>query len=331
MHRSVPALFCQCTYRPSEAELLGISHLDPETEKALFPHLHHKSAASKRSTWKWSDIGSAPVLHALAKQAHAKPLTASATAAGGEAGAAADIHHEAAAAAEDAPAALQQIPKACTGSRNRHHRTAIQCSSHDTSPSRCPEPENYLVALRWGTHSSSSSPEPQPPPQQRPLDHPGSSRIVSPLPFSSSSSHQASALLTGPGRAPFPDPGATAWPLQSSASSHQADGSGPGASHTRLRTVSPSVARACVTLPGFSSPPRALPPRENPAQDGQSPVVIHSSGTFCCYHCFCFCCHNCSDSQHIAMHAAMQVSLAYECIYSAETDTMRKTHPLNDP
>ena len=315
MYRSVPALFCQCTCRPSEAELLGLSHLDPETQKALFPDLPHTSAASKHSTWKWSDIGSAPVLHAFAKQAHAKPLTASATAAGGEAGAAADIHHEAAAAAEDAPAALQQIPKACTGSRNRHHRTAIQCSSHDTSPSRCPEPENYLVALRWGTHSSSSSPEPQPPPQQRPLDHPGSSRIVSPSPFSSSSSHQASALCTGPSRAPSPDPGATAWPLQSSSSSHQADGCGPGTSHTRLSTVSPSVARACVTLPGFSSPPRAQPPSEHPAQDGQSPVVIHSSGTFCCYHCFCFCCYDCFCSLSTHCHACCHASRSCLCVH----------------
>lgn len=293
MYRSVSALFCQCTCRPSEAELLGVSHLDPETQQALFPHLPHQFAASKHSTWRWSDIGSAPVLHSFAKQAHAKHLTASATAAGGEAGAAADIHQEAAAAAEDAPAALQQVPKAGTGSKNRHHRTATRCSSHDTSPSRGPEPENYLVALRWGTRSSSSLPQPQPSPQQRPLDHLGSSRIVSPSPLSSSSLHQASALHTGASRAPSPDPGATAWPLQSSPSSHQADGSGPGTSHTRLRTVSPSVARACVTLPGFCSPPGGQPPSSNLAQDGQSPVVKHSSGMFCCHKCFCFCCYDC--------------------------------------
>lgn len=146
MYRSVPALFCQCKCRPSEAELLGLSHLDPETQQALFPHLPHTSAASKHSTWKWSDIGSAPVLHAFAKEAHAKPLTALATAAEAAAGTAAHAQG-ASAAAEDAAAALGQIPKAGTGSRNRHHRTATQYSSHDTSPSPGPEPENYLVAL----------------------------------------------------------------------------------------------------------------------------------------------------------------------------------------
>ncbi|KAL0022336.1 hypothetical protein WJX77_001433 [Trebouxia sp. C0004] len=109
-----------------------------------------------------------------------------------------------------------------------------------------PGPENYLVALRWGTRASSPSP------QQKLSGSPGSSRAASPHPFPSSS--------PCPGRKSMTNPGTAVSALDSSSSKLQADGSSHTELRSNFRTVSPSVARACVTLPGFCSPPRAQAP-----------------------------------------------------------------------
>ena len=236
------ALLC----RLSEADLLGVSGLDSETQHALFPNLPSTAAASHAHRWKWSDIGSAPVLHDVVKHAHAKPF-AGTTASAQEAEAAAITAAAAAAAApEHSAAALQHATVTHTGSNSRVQRTGIQIGNCNIRHSQSPDPENYLVALRWGTPASS------PLPQQKINGNPSSSRAASPHPLPSCSPH--------PGRKPLPNPGTAASALDSSSLQLQADGSSSSALKSNFRTVSPSVARACVTLPGFSSPPRAQAP-----------------------------------------------------------------------
>ncbi|KAL0046820.1 hypothetical protein WJX82_010732 [Trebouxia sp. C0006] len=131
-------------------------------------------------------------------------------------------------------------------SNSRVQRTGIQTGNCNIRHSQSPDPENYLVALRWGTPASS------PLPQQKINGNPSSSRAASPHPLPSCSPH--------PGRKPLPNPGTAASALDSSSLQLQADGSSSSALKSNFRTVSPSVARACVTLPGFSSPPRAQAP-----------------------------------------------------------------------
>jgi len=243
--------------------LLGVSGLDSETQHALFPHLPSTAAASNANTWKWSDIGSAPVLHDFAKHAHAKPFAGIAASAQ-EAEAAAT----AAAAAEHSAATLQQATIAHTGNISRVQRTATHTGNCDVRHSQGPDPENYLVALRWGTPASSLSP------QQKLNGSPSSSRAASPHLFPSSSPH--------PGRKSLPNPGTAVSASDSSSLQQQADGSSFSALRSNFRTVSPSVARTCVTLPGFCSPPRAQAPgdRGPPVEQGgtHQGQLQHDSG-----------------------------------------------------
>ncbi|DBA90713.1 TPA: hypothetical protein ACH3X1_003927 [Trebouxia sp. C0004] len=224
--------------RLSEAELLGVPGLDSETQHALFPHLPRTAAASNANKWKWSDIGSAPVLHDFVKHACAKPFIGIA--------ASAQEAEAAAAAVEHSAADLQQATVAHTGSNSRRQGTGSHTGSCDFRHGQSPGPENYLVALRWGTRASSPSP------QQKLSGSPGSSRAASPHPFPSSS--------PCPGRKSMTNPGTAVSALDSSSSKLQADGSSHTELRSNFRTVSPSVARACVTLPGFCSPPRAQAP-----------------------------------------------------------------------
>ena len=223
----------------SEADLLGVSGLDSETQHALFPNLPSTAAASNANKWKWSDIGSAPVLHDFVKHTHAKPFT-------GRAASAQEAEAAESTAAQNTAATLQQATVIHTGSNSRVQRTGIYTGNCTVRHSQSPDPENYLVVLRWGTPASSPSPH------QKLNSSLSSSRAASPHPFPSSSPH--------PGRKPLPNPGTAASALDSSSSQLQADGSSSSALKSNFRTVSPSVARACVTLPGFSSPPRAQAP-----------------------------------------------------------------------
>ncbi len=137
-------------------------------------------------------------------------------------------------------ATLQQATVAHTGSNSRRQRQGTHTGNRH---SQSPDPENYLVALRWGTPASSLSP------QQKLNGSPSSSRAASP--------HLLPSSSPPPGRKPLPNPGTAVLALDSSSLQFQADGSSLSALRSNFRTVSPSVARACVTLPGFCSPPRA--------------------------------------------------------------------------
>jgi len=244
--------------------LLGVAGLDSETQHALFPNLPSTAAASNANKWKWSDIGSVPVLHDFVKHAHAKPFAGTAASAQ-EAEAAGTT---AAAAAEHSAATLQQATIAHTGNTSRVQRTGILTGNCNVRHSQSPEPENYLVALRWGAPASSLSP------QQKLKGSPSSSRAASPHSSPSSSFHA--------GRKPLPNSGIAVSALESSASQLQADGSSFSALRSNFRTVSPSVARACVTLPGFCSPPRAQAPGDRGASIEQGGThqgqLQHDSG-----------------------------------------------------
>ncbi len=224
--------------RLSEADLQGVSGLDSETQHALFPNLPSTAAASNANKWKWSDIGSAPVLHDFVKHAHAKPFAGIAASAQQ-----AEAAGTTSAAAKYSAATLQHATVTHTGSNSRRQISGTHTGSCNVRHSQSPDPENYLVALRWGTPASSPSP------QQKINGTPSSSRAASPHSFPSSSPY--------PGRKPLPNPGTAVSALDSASSQLQPDGSSLSALRSSFRTVSPSVARACVTLPGFGSPPRA--------------------------------------------------------------------------
>ncbi|DBA68778.1 TPA: hypothetical protein ACH3X2_013393 [Trebouxia sp. C0005] len=249
-------------FRLSKSDLLGVPGLDSETQHALFPNLPSTAAASNANKWKWSDIGSAPVLHESARHAHAKPFAGTVASAQG-AEAATITAAAAAAAAEHSAAALQQATVAHSGSNSRVQRTGNHTGNCNVRHSQSADPDNYLVALRWGTRPSSPSP------QQKLSGSPSSSRAAPTHPFPSSSPH--------PDRKPLPNPATAASALDSSSSQLQADGSSFSALRSNFRTASPSVARACVTLPGFWSSPTAEAPRDSPSpvelgytQQGQS-------------------------------------------------------------
>jgi len=205
-------------------------------------------------------------LHDFVRHAHAKPFTG--RSASPREAEAAGITAAAAAAAEHSAATLQHATVTHTGSNSRVQRTGIQTGNCNVRHSQSPDPENYLVALRWGTPASSPSP------QQKTNGTPSSSRAASPYSFPSSSPH--------PGRKSLPNPGTAVSALDSSSSQLQADGASSSALRSNCRTVSPSVARACVTLPGFCSPPRAQAPgdRAPPVEQGytQQGQSQHDSG-----------------------------------------------------
>lgn len=149
-------------------------------------------------------------------------------------------------------------------------------SSHTRTPSCSPDPENYLVSLRWGAFS--------PPPLHShtptPLQSTGSvsgSRGPSPPRFSTSSSHHnvnthvAQGTLPSSRGAPLEPPGAN-MPYVVSIT-HQNEGLvGEG----RFRSASPTIARSCVTLPGFFPPARGLHSAESPPLQEQQNAAAES-------------------------------------------------------
>lgn len=188
------------------------------------------------------------MLHDFVKHAHAKPFTGR-SASAQEAEAAGATAAAVAAAAEPSAATLQQAPVPLPGSNRRVQRTGFHTGSCNVRHSQSPDPEKYLVALRWGTPACSPSP------QHKINGSPSSSsRAASPQSFPSSSPH--------PGGKPLPNPGTAVPALDSASSQLQADGTSVNALRSNFRTVSPSVARACVTLPGFCPPPRGQASRD---------------------------------------------------------------------
>lgn len=266
-----------CLSRPFEAEMLELPELDAETQRALFPNLPTADAASRSSRWKWSDIGAAPALHRFVQ--HAQHPTAAAagtspdqegceTAPGVAANTAkqqADSEHHKSVERK----ALTQIRSAPTS------RRASPTGLHSRSPSCSPHPEHYLVSLRWGAPGSPPL-HPQAPTRPACLS---SGRSQSPPGFSTSH-HHARANLN------FEDPTAKKGLSQEPQRSHLPHSSSPteglladALMEAWFRSASPSVARACVTLPGFCPPAKAQHlPQGAATEEEHKPAANVSAG-----------------------------------------------------
>lgn len=235
-----------CPFRPSEANILGVLGLDAQTQHALFPSL--PTADSSRSgRWKWSDIGTAPALDHFAQHAHsnAKAATCSAVAVGPK--------------TEKQQAVVETQRTGGRDALNQERSLAAKQTSrsdgiHTRGRSCSPDPEHYLVALRWGAVSATPLHPPTPTPQ-RSAACISNSRNPSPPRFSTSPSHN-NANTPAVQKTPTPSRGAPPELYGSDMLSHlKKEGEGLVAEH-RFRSASPSVARACVTLPGFCPPGR---------------------------------------------------------------------------
>ena len=235
--------------RPFEAGLLGISDLDVDTQHALFPHLQCSPSSSPATNkWKWSDVGLAPVLHDFTKRPQDCSIESfsslgTATHPATEPEAAAPAGSEVALARH-----AKQNSKPHKSRKLRSHCKAASDNSNIRMPSsNCsPEPADYLVSLRWGRPSDPSPSTPK--------------RIPIYGPYQSSE---------GPRLAPKCSAAAASFPREI-ASHHHTDEPANPEPQTPSKTRSPSVARACVTLPGFSALPRSLSPgdagRDTPKQ-----------------------------------------------------------------
>ena len=252
-----------------------MSGLDAETQHALFPNFPTADASSRGSRWKWSDIGAAPALHNFAQRTQ-------------QSAAAQDAACSGPTAEQEAPitAKLQAVPELhrAAGRNASSQGKSVQTSQrssptgvHTRSRSCSPDPEHYLVSLRWGAPSA--------PPLQRqaptPQGHLSGCRSPCPPRFSTSSSRQdakppaiyESLSLT---RDPPPD---RLFRPQDQSERLVADGF--NCHEGSFRSASPSVARACVTLPGFCPPARAPHPAEaSPTEEEEQhrPVASPSAG-----------------------------------------------------
>lgn len=244
--------------------------LDSETQHALFPNFPTADANSTASRRKWSDIGTAPALHHFAQRAQ-HPTAGKAVACS---------RHEQEAHDEGASMALPNIPPTtakqqasaehCTpgdrkaSNKGRSAPTSRRSSPvgvHTGSPAYSPDPEHYLVSLRWGSLSTRPLHPQLPTPQHSSTCLSGStSQSPSPPHFSTSYSHYR-ASRSVPLKALIPNKGLPSEPRRSHIPcSSLSEGlsmvaDGPIGDEARIRSASPCVARACVTLPGFC--PRA--------------------------------------------------------------------------
>lgn len=256
-----------CLSRPSEAEMLGVPDLDAETQHALFPNF---PAADHNSRWKWSDIGAAPALgHFVHRTQHTTADKAIACN-----GHEQEAHEKGVlnALPNTAPETAKQQTSAephKTGDRTalNQGRSApmnqrLSPTVHTRGPSCSPDPAHYLVSLRWGALSTPPL-HPQPSIPQHNSACLSGSRSQSPSPprFSTSPSHyHVSPVSTyeasNPNRGVSPE-------QRSSIAAHCSSPSeglfaaSPMGNEGRYRSASPSVARACVTLPGFCTPAKA--------------------------------------------------------------------------
>lgn len=258
-----------CPFRPSEADTLGVLGLDTETQHALFPNL---LTADRGSRWKWSDIGATPALHHFTQHARSSAPTA-AVLTPPKQQAVSEPHR-----AGDRDALNQEKSSAAK-------QRLSPVSTHPRAPSCSPEPEHYLVSLRWGAFSA----PPLHPHTPTPLQSTGrvsGSRGPSPPRFSTSSSHHHASTHAAQGT-PTSSRGAL---LESTGTNmphvvpilRQNEGLvGEG----RFRSASPTIARSCVTLPGFFLPRGVHSAERAPLQEQQivaadSPTGKHRS-TLC--------------------------------------------------
>ena len=252
--------------------MLGVPDLDADTQHALFPNLPAADNTCRGSRWKWSDIGTAPALHRFVH--HTQHPTA--------ANAVPCTRHEQEAHDQGAFMALPNIAPTTTKQHaSAKHRTAGDRKAlnqgrsaptsprsspmgvHTRNPACSPDPNHHLVSLRWGALGTPPLHHQLPTSQHSSACLSGStSRGPSPPRFSTSSSHcRASPIVKL--QTPTPNRGLPSEPHRS----HKPDSSpseglimiadGPIGDEARFRSASPSVARACVTLPGFCPPAQA--------------------------------------------------------------------------
>lgn len=283
-----------CLSRPSEAERLGVPDLDAETQRALFPNIPTADANFTRSRWKWSDIGTAPALHHFAQQAqHPDADSAEARSRHEQ-----EAHEQGASMASPsiAPTTAKQqasIKHGTAGYRKallhegrsaptspRPHMIGI----HTRTPACSPDPEHYLVSLRWGAHSTPPL-HPQLPTAQLSSAYQSGSSLQSPSPprFSTlSSCYRASPVVPLKSRTPnrgLPsEPHRSDIPYASPSEELITIADSPSGNEARFQSTSPSVARACVTLPGFFPPAKAQRlgegmSREEPHKPAATPSV----------------------------------------------------------
>lgn len=260
--------------RPSEADLLGVSGLDEETQRALFPSIPLPNALAEGSVWKWSDIGTAPALHQFAQHSHNSP----ATLAIGNTPAVSGGSH---AATQPGPTKHSTAAKGHLtehqGRSKLNTRRSSPNGSCNRNPSPSPDPEHYLVGLRWGAQRATPG-HPPGPPSQIEAHNFGSNKSPSPPRFVTSC-HHGVRPPAGPWRQSS-DP-LQGHPSQSPCAQLQSDGcasAGLTSTEGRFRSASPSVARACVTLPGFSSPRQPAPADHVPIRDQHSSAPNITAG-----------------------------------------------------
>lgn len=130
---------------------------------------------------------------------------------------------------------------------------------HTRSPACGPDPEHYLVSLRWGAPPL----HPQLPTAQLSSACRSGSSLQSPSPprFSTSSSHYCARPIVPlesltPNRGLPSEPHRSDIPHSSPTEGLITIADGPSGNEARFQSTSPSVARACVTLPGFFPPGR---------------------------------------------------------------------------
>lgn len=256
-----------CLSRSSEAEMLGLPDLDADTQHALFPNLPTADAASRGLRWKWSDIGAAPALHHSVQ--HAQHATAAVTYSRHEQ----DEHaqEERRTASKMAPSTAKQQAgcerhksvdrKALNQGRSAPtSRRASPTGIHTRSPSCSPHPGHYLVSLRWGAQGAPPLPPQAPTPQHNPAClSSGTPQSPSSPGFFTYASHPHHASQITNSEDPTAKMGLSQQPHRSQLqhSSSPSEGLLADDLEAWFRSASPSVARACVTLPGFCPPAKA--------------------------------------------------------------------------
>ena len=262
------------SHRLSEAKAFGISGLDEETQHTLFPSVPLPAASAEGNVWKWSDIGTAPALHQFAQYNHKSPAApAAATAVNSHA----TTHQEAAPRRHDT-AAHEHLTEHHCRCKSKSRRSSPNCSCN-RSTAHSPDPEHYLVGLRWDAPSPTPGQPPGPTSQVEAHSF-ASNNVPSPRRFLASCHHGVRPLARqwGPSFNPL---GSLSHPSQSSSPQLQSDGSAVGGRNDvegRLRSASPSVARACVTLPGFCSPSQQVPAEQEAVRDLHSKASNIAAG-----------------------------------------------------
>ena len=269
--------------------MLGVPDLDSETQHALFPNFPTTDDNSGGGRWKWSDVGAAPALHQFVQ--HTKHVAA-------DKAIACNKHKQEAHERGAVPnTARETVKQACAercipGNSNalKQGRSGPTCQRSSPtgvyirSPSCSPDPEHYLVSLRWGALSTPPLHPQLPTPQHSSACLSGSTSQSPPPPrFSTSPSRYHAGPIaahegSNPNRGLSPEQRRLIAP-QCSSPSEGLVAASPVGDEGRFKSASPSVARACVTLPGFCPPAKAPHLAEGMSTEAQhEPVQTTPAG-----------------------------------------------------